>query len=257
MMSFNAQQKHFLRRAFCWIRILKENDGDVERFLMLLAIDIDQTICGSNAYEVYAHFHTVDLGLQIEPAALQQLSSYRDFFFLPQVRAFRQANEKEWNASRHRAIATPWVIEAFAPIERAVQGVKLLSQLGTIRYYTARTAGVREATERWLARYDFPEHQNVLCCSSIEQKARVLAGSESQDETIILIDDRGHSHFLTSLERLKADESIQALLPRLSIFAFGIMPDSLPHNSCCSLFALPSWYQSEEVTRRMNRSSSS
>ncbi len=47
---------------------------------MLFAVDIDQTICGSNAHEVYAHFHNQDLDLQIEPTVLNQLTSYRDFF---------------------------------------------------------------------------------------------------------------------------------------------------------------------------------
>ncbi len=223
----------------------------------LYAIDIDQTICGSNAYEVYAHFHNEDLNLQIDASTLTHLSSYRDFFFLSQVVAFRQANEQEWNASRHRAIATPWVIEAFAPIEGAVRGVDHLSRSGQIYYYTARTPLVHEATQRWLAHYAFPESQNVVCCSSIEQKVRMLAGYEPQDEPIILIDDRGHSHFLMSLNLLKAEASIQALLRRLSIFAFGMTSDSLPRDSCCPLFALPSWCQSEEAIRRLNHSSSS
>src|SRR5258708_7066539 len=102
---------------------------------MLFAVDIDQTICGSNAHEVYAYFHNQDLDLHIEPTVLDQLTSYRDFFFLPQVVSFRQVHEREWNASRHRAIATPSVLDAFLPIKDAVSGVKWLSSYGDVRYY--------------------------------------------------------------------------------------------------------------------------
>lgn len=214
---------------------------------MLFAIDIDQTICGSNAYEVYAHFHNQDLRLQIEPAVLQQLSSYRDFFFLPQVRAFRQANEQEWNASRHRAIATPSVIEAFLPIEGAAQAVDQLSCYGQVCYYTARTPVVRDATERWLTRYTFAQSQNVVCCSSIEQKVQALSCHEPREEPIILIDDRGHTHFSTMLERMQEDKSTQILLQRLRILAFGTSTALLPESSPCPLFALPAWDQLQTI----------
>ncbi len=213
---------------------------------MLFAIDIDQTICGSNAYEIYASFHNEDLGLHIEYSVLTKLTSYRDFFFLPEVVAFRKAHEEEWNASRGRAIATPSVIEAFKPMRGAAKGVETLSQYGTIRYYTARTPAVREATERWLTHYSFPQSQNVVCCSSIEQKVRVLACYEPQDAPIVLIDDRGHTHFLTMFERcLKEDNNTQTLLRRLRILAFGASAVLLPESSPCPLFALPTWDQDQ------------
>ena len=215
--------------------------------MTLYAIDIDQTICGSNAHEIYAFFHNEDLGLQIEHSTLTQLTSYRDFFFLPAVVAFRKANEREWNASRQRAIATPSVIEAFTPIEGAAKGVETLSQYGIIRYCTARTPVVREATERWLTRYTFPESQNVVCCSDIEQKVHVLACHEPQDEPIVLIDDRGHTHFLMMLERMKEDRSTQILVQRLRILAFGTSTALLPESSPCPLFALPAWDQLQEI----------
>ncbi len=214
---------------------------------MLFAIDVDQTVAGSNAYEIYAHFHNQDLDLRIDPEILKQLKSYRDFFFLPQVVAFRQANEHEWNASRHRAIATPWVIEAFSPLEGAVQGVAHLSAYGQIRYYTARTPLVREATQRWLGQHMFKQSQEVICCSSIEQKIRALACYEPQNEQIVLIDDRGHSHFLDMLERMKND--VEGLCSRLRILAFGASACTLPQTTLVPLIALPSWGQLHCVLR--------
>jgi hypothetical protein len=210
---------------------------------MLFAIDIDQTICGSNAYEVFALFHNEDLDLQIDHSILARLTSYRDFFFLPEVVAFRRAHEKAWNASRKRAIETPSVIEALTPIRGAVEGITMLAQYGTIRYYTARTPAVLNATECWLAHYAFPESQHVVCCSSIEQKVRMLACHTPLNDPIVLIDDRGHTHFLAMLERFQEDPRIQTLLQRLHIIAFGTSPDLLPERTPCPLFALPTWEQ--------------
>lgn len=208
---------------------------------MLFAIDIDQTVCGSNAHQVYARFHVDDLGLPIETSILNQLTSYRDFYFLPEVLAFRHSNEKEWNASRRRAIATPAVIEAFTPIDGAAEGVSLLSSHGTIRYYTARTQLVRRASQRWLKRYHFAHSQHVFCCESIEQKVMALADHKPYDEPIILVDDRGHTHFLTMLERMKEKQCVRELLQRLAILAFGTRDESLPETSLCPVFALPHW----------------
>jgi hypothetical protein len=35
------------------------------------AVDIDQTICGSNAFEVYAKFHNEDLKLEITAESIK------------------------------------------------------------------------------------------------------------------------------------------------------------------------------------------
>ena len=208
---------------------------------MLFAVDIDQTICGSNAYEVYAYFHNQDLDLQIEPMVLNQLTSYRGFFFLPQVTSFRQSHEREWNASRHRAIATPSVLDAFLPIEDAVSGIELLSRYGDIRYYTARTPEVREVTQGWLERYHFAHSQYVFCCESIEQKVMALADHKPCDEPVILVDDRGHSHVMARLEHMREEQCVRGLLQRLTILAFGVRTDAIPETSLCPVFALPRW----------------
>ena len=208
---------------------------------MLFAVDIDQTICGSNAHEVYAYFHNQDLDLHIEPTVLNQLTSYRNFFFLPQVVSFRRSHEKEWNASRHRAIATPSVLDAFLPIEDAVSGIELLSSYGDVRYYTARTPEVREVTQNWLERYHFANSQHVFCCESIEQKVMALAGHKPYDESIVLVDDRGHTHFMTMLERMKEKECVRELVKRLTVLAFGAPSSAIPEISLCPVFALPHW----------------
>lgn len=204
---------------------------------MHFAIDIDQTICGSNAYEIYAAFHNTDLDLQIDPRILSQLTSYRDFLLLPEVVAFRLNHEREWNLSRHRAIATPDVLIAFVPIEGAVQGIEHLSTIGEIWYYTARTPDVREVTQSWLKRYRFPHNQDVACCTSIDQKVMALA--QRQDDEIVLIDDRGHTHFLAALEKQQGEITVQELLHHLTIFAFGA--STLPTTSLCPLITLPNW----------------
>jgi uncharacterized HAD superfamily protein len=213
----------------------------------MFAVDIDQTICGSNAHEVYARFHNEDLDLHIEPIVLDQLTSYRDFFFLPQVVSFRQAHEQEWNASRRRAIATPSVLEAFLPISNAASGIERLAQSGTVCYYTARSPEVRAVTQDWLKRYHFPCSQAVCCCESIERKVLALAEHQPDDEPIVLVDDRGHTHFLAMLKRLQEDQRIRDLTRRLAILAFGASSSELPEQSLCPVIALPCWSELERV----------
>jgi hypothetical protein len=214
---------------------------------MHFAVDIDQTVCGSNAYEVYARFHNDDLDLGIEPSVLDQLTSYRDFFYSPEVASFHQAHTKERNASRHRAIATPSVLEAFLPIAGAASGIERLTQSGTVRYYTARSPEVRAVTQDWLARYHFPCSQAVCCCESIERKVQALAEHQPGDEPIVLVDDRGHTHFLAMLKRLQEDQRIRDLTRRLAILAFGASCSELPEQSLCSVVALPYWNELERA----------
>ena len=172
---------------------------------------------------------------------MHQLRSYADFIQLPQARAFYQKHRQQWNASRHRAIATPSVIEAFSPIDGAAQGVKILSHYGTIRYYTARAPVVYEATHHWLEQYSFPQSGEIICCTSIEQKVLALSCHTPLDEPIVLIDDRGHTHFLTILERMKEKECVHHLVKRLTIVAFHASASALPATDLCPLLALACW----------------
>ena len=209
---------------------------------MHFAIDIDQTICGSNAHQIYATFHNEDLHLEIPQETLKHISSYHDFVMLPQVRIFYQQHPREWNLSRHRAIATPHVLQSFLPIDGAIQAMKQLSHYGTIGYYTARIPEVQAVTQHWLEDYGFEQSENVVCCTSIEQKMITL-GTHMPEETITLIDDRGHTHVLNALLKMQEDECIQKLLARLTILAFGAETDSIPEVLPCNVLALPTWDQ--------------
>jgi hypothetical protein len=81
----------------------------------------------------------------------------------------------------------------------------------------------------------------------LTEKVHILAQYEPEDETIVLIDDRGHTHFLAMLERMEKDSLARALAQRLCIFAFGASTTQLPQASFCSLFALSAWDQLHQV----------
>lgn len=222
---------------------------------VMFAVDIDQTIAGANAQQVYLSFYNQDLQLAIPDEVIHQFHFGDSFLSIPQVRAFTLANPEYkaiWNASHHRAIATAEVLEAFTPFPDAVTGIQYLAQLGTVRYYSARPESTQEVTQRWLERYDFPASTEVVCCSSIPAKLRIMAQHQPADEAIALIDDRGHTHVVQQLEalRLQVPEMAQALTQRLTIVAFGLDPQweqarpPLP----CPLVALPAWSQVHEIT---------
>jgi hypothetical protein len=205
------------------------------------AIDIDQTICGSNAHAIYARFHADDLHLDIPPSTLNELPSYLAFLKLPQVAAFRLDNEREWLASRQRAIADPDVLRSFLPIASAQTALTSLMHSGSLCYYTARIPETRTVTQEWLQLHGFPASEQVVCCASVEQKLFTLAQYHPQEEDIILIDDRGHTHIHHTLLQQRDHPLIQALLTRLTIVSFAADHTALPADPLCPMFALPSW----------------
>lgn len=212
------------------------------------AIDIDQTICGSNAHAIYARFHTDDLHLEIPLSTLEHLPSYLDFLKLPQVTGFRRSNEKEWRASRQRAIADPEVLRAFLPIEGAQSGISSLLHNGSLCYYTARTPQTQTVTEEWLRIHGFPGSQHVVCCASVEQKLLTLAQYYPSENAIVLVDDRGHTHIHETLLQQRTSPLIQSLLQRLTIVAFASKRVSLPGSPLCPMVALPSWHELAQCT---------
>jgi hypothetical protein len=85
----------------------------------------------------------------------------------------------------------------------------------------------------------------------MEQKVRALADYSPHDDPVILVDDRGHTHFLAMLERLKEEPSVRNLISRLTIIAFGVSASDLPSTNLCCLFALPDWKHLPRVLDRI------
>lgn len=206
---------------------------------MLFAIDIDRTIAGG--FRAYIEHHNRDLALGISQQVLDGLTNYQEFLQLPEVIAYRQHNEARFQASKESIRVSPDVMLSLEAMPGAAEGVNMLSELGTIRYYTIRANEVREATMQWLADKQFPHPRNVVFCESSVDKLVKLCQQET-DETIVLIDDKypillkAFDHCMRCITTVA-----NALRGRLIVVAFGIGVNSLPLCDRVKLLALPSW----------------
>lgn len=211
---------------------------------MIFAIDIDGTISSANAAEIYSFF-VKELDLDIPANILDALPTFGAFLGLPQVVQFRKADERLFLAARHKAIETPGFLLALVPMPDAAQELHYLSQLGEVRYCTARSPEVQCVTQQWLEQHGFPCFHQVECCSTIFQKTQTLANYSGQ---VVLIDDRGHTDMLKSLHEMPD------LASRLSILAFGV--SSVSVSTTFYLRALPAWSHVREVVASLPDSGS-
>ncbi|MBO0796438.1 MAG: hypothetical protein J2P36_36575, partial [Ktedonobacteraceae bacterium] len=123
---------------------------------MWIVVDIDGTICGANAAQIFGAFHCQDLGLTIASETLATVTSYAELVQLPQVRVFWRDHQEEWTASRRRAVMAPSVLAALAPLPGAVEGLRQLATAGSLCYLSARSSQVHPVTLAWLERHGFP-----------------------------------------------------------------------------------------------------
>ncbi|MBO0796955.1 MAG: hypothetical protein J2P36_39250, partial [Ktedonobacteraceae bacterium] len=162
---------------------------------MWIVVDIDGTICGVNAGQIFGAFHCQDLGLTIAPEMFATVASYADLVQLPPVRAFWRDHQEEWAASRRRAVLAPAVLAALAPLPGAVEGLRQLTTIGSLCYLSARSPQVHAVTLAWLERHGFPQYDRLCCVDSIREKIQFLARSCPPSEPCVVIDDRGHTSF--------------------------------------------------------------
>lgn len=208
---------------------------------MYFAIDIDQTIAGgTDAFRLYINHHIQDLGLAISPAVVETLTDYRSFLHLPEVIAYRRANEARFQLSRTNSRVSPNIVLALQEILGAVAGIRYIAEYGTICYYTIRSPEIREMTKQWLSARKFPHPHNVTCCTDSLDKLITLSSQTLPEETIVLIDDKGKDLVLAFEKLTESHPTVaQALQPRLIIVAFG---QKEAMTSCpIKLVSLPSW----------------
>lgn len=214
---------------------------------MIFAIDIDRTIAGG--FRAYIEYHNRDLSLGIAREVLEGLANYQEFLQLPEVISYRRNNEVCFQTSKDSIRVSPDVILSLEAFPGASEGVALLSELGTIRYYTIRANEVQEATMQWLCEKQFPYPQSVVFCESSIDKLIKLCQQET-DDTIVLIDDK-YEVLLKAFDHCTRHipAVADALRERLLIVAFGIEACNLPKRDDIKLLALPSWHHVTDLIK--------
>lgn len=216
--------------------------------MTLIAVDIDGTL-GYRDRQEYMKTCNETLKLAIAEECLQQLSSLKAFYALPEVQSYK---EKVGEAYYKKAIGWadfhPQVLRTTHLLPGAKEGVTLLATLGNVAYYTARytaqseelSQAMAQATLEWLELSDFVNPTNAVFCDGIAGKLRQLAQVVAGDPgPVILVDDQ----YTRLLERLTdLDEETARLLKRfLILVAFGT--PTTPEGAPIPMIALPSWEQ--------------
>lgn len=139
-----------------------------------IAVDMDSTLyCFLSAFKRSA----LDLkGIECpEPGDVCEWDAISPFFedFSDMLECFEHAYSLE-------------NVELNVPYEGAADELRRLQAAGyRIEYFTDRPQTSKEATERWLERWDFPARENLNVCAD---KRGVL--KERGDELVTIIDDR-------------------------------------------------------------------
>src|SRR5215472_12851343 len=140
---------------------------------MLFAIDIDGTIAGTDHGREYAQYLNRVLDIGMSEAKVAAFSSYREFAFSAEVQAFgavSQENQDRYMEALELAQHDVEVQRASLPLPSAVEGVTALSTYGRVIYVTCRYASSRELSQQWLARYGFPNPEQVFTCERFHHK---------------------------------------------------------------------------------------
>lgn len=135
---------------------------------MIIAIDIDGTLCWSNV-SVFVEECNTTFDLHIDPGVLATITSKHAFYSLPQVasRVIQQPyfqDDLDWIEYRERCILASLLMDG------AVEGVARLAHLGKIAYYTARYCSepdmqceIETCTRQWLTQSHFQNAHGNPC----------------------------------------------------------------------------------------------
>lgn len=164
---------------------------------LTFAVDLDGTIARRNTARLIAKCVRY-FGLVIPSEQLAGLS-WQEWKALPEVQAYRaRVGERAWERNLSVVALDPAYQRSMLQVEGAVEGVKKLALAGQILYATARKTTFSEewnekmeqATRAWLSIHAFPSADQVVFCTSPEEKVQVLAEQVTQSGgTVVLIDD--------------------------------------------------------------------
>ncbi|GCE07143.1 hypothetical protein [Dictyobacter aurantiacus] len=207
--------------------------------------DIDYTLCGQN----YAVFHEVCvrlLGIEMAVDTARSLSS-DDFLAHPAVVKIREKMGDDEFWWKYEALDFhPHVLRNCLNFKGATQTLtRLAHQYGGMHYATARyfsnpekQARVAELTTYWLAKYRYPNPDQVAYCDGGQGKlTHLLQRARGTGEQIVLIDDSA-ARLVPLVDLLPAAD--QALF-RQHIILIGI------HCPWYTGLSIASWQDSEQL----------
>jgi len=216
---------------------------------MRILLDVDGTIARNNRV-LYLMLCNLVLKLGIDEERLSELS-YEEFYFLPEVAAYREREGEHRYMRNVRIIAhAPELQRRMEVIEGAVDGAWRLSRQGTLGYCTARKTdriekldeALARSTHDWLEANGFPNPQDVFFCTSFFEKLSFCAVHiEETGEDVILIDD-SYEQLLNKIDQLEAGQR-DLLRQHFTLLAFGAEEE--PEQAPVRVVALPSWSQVE------------
>ena len=217
---------------------------------MLFAIDIDGTIAGTDHGREYAQYLNRVLGIGMSEERVTAFSSYREFALSDEVQAFgaiSEENQDRYMAALELAQHDEEVQRASLPLPGAVEGVTALSTYGRVIYVTCRYASSRELSQEWLARYGFPNPEQVFTCERFHHKYVEAHKNAFTDEPIVLIDDHAEDIVKTFRKLVKEYYQIaKSVYGRFGLVAFGTdKAPTVANQLRIPVLALPSWEKEE------------
>jgi len=213
---------------------------------MFFAVDIDGVLARDTiGYATYLNRY---FQLGIADSVVEGLTDYTQFIALEEVRSFVRGNEAlaaEFNRVAKEAQYAELVQQLRVPVDGALAAMQEIAGRYPFRYVTCRYEATLHVTQAWLARYGFPDPENVSCCEKgIHQKYLVAYQKASESEPLIFIDDLAETFMKSFATLIKYHyQDAKAIWKRCGLLAFGhseapAWPFSKP---MYSVWPLPNW----------------
>ncbi len=213
---------------------------------MFFAVDIDGVLARDTIGYATSLNRYFQLG--IADSVIEGLADYAQFITLEEVRSFVRGNEAlaaEFNRVAKEAQYTELVQQLRVPVDGARVAMQEIAARYPFRYVTCRYEATMQVTQAWLARYGFPDPENVSCCEQgIHQKYLVAYRSAAEGEPLIFIDDLAETLMKSFAALIKYHyQDAKAIRKRCGLLAFGhseapVWPFSKP---MYSVWPLPNW----------------
>jgi hypothetical protein len=187
---------------------------------MLLAIDIDGTIATGG--EWLARTLAREFTLPLAEEKLACIDHSAQFWKLPEIQGLAVEKRRAMRELVHAHQHDPEWQQHEVPMPDAMQALSSLSAYSKVIYATCRFPESKKLTQAWLARYGFPEPENVYCCKHYLWKYACAGEVAEREEKILLIDDQAEMLVKSFRPFAQMDFSLAlSLIPRLAVVAFG------------------------------------
>jgi len=237
-----------------------------------LVVDIDQTLAGG-VVEVHMHYYNQLLGLNMTDQAIQAAKKFRKTFDVPEIMGYRdpedpslrEKQEAAFQEARAKIRTSPEVHLDLQTLPGSRDGVETLlttlAEVQDLSYYTVRPHEVKDATQDWLKKHNYPNPENVVICDSPEDKLKriitnlVLSKPEEERGSVLLVDD-SLKDLNMAAEKIANDPEYSDGLKYIVLIGFGNtehVEGTFYPSTGLRVLSLPSWDQQsiEDVVARI------